>query len=97
VEALLGIDLGTSSVKCVLVSETGQVLAAAQREYPICTPRPGWAEQEPQAWWQATADASAEEVERLALDDERIKASIEGRRVRKVVVVGHKLVNVVAG
>ena len=59
-EALLGIDLGTSSVKCVLVSETGQVLGAAQREYPICTPRPGWAEQDPQAWWQATADASGE-------------------------------------
>ncbi len=54
---LLGIDLGTSSTKALVVSGEGQVLAGGAAEYPIDRPRPGWAEQSPAAWWQATATA----------------------------------------
>jgi xylulokinase len=46
---LLGIDLGTSSVKVLLLTEGGQVLGHGSGEYPINTPQPGWAEQDPQA------------------------------------------------
>ena len=51
---LLGIDLGTSGVKTLIVEETGRVVARATEDYPLLTPRPGWAEQEPAEWWEAT-------------------------------------------
>ncbi len=51
---LIGIDIGTSSTKSVLMDEAGVVLAVAQQETGISTPRPGWAEQDPETWWRAT-------------------------------------------
>ena len=53
----LGIDLGTSSVKVLLINEHGQVLGQGSEEYPINTPHPGWAEQDPQTWWEASVKA----------------------------------------
>jgi xylulokinase len=55
--ALLGIDLGTSSVKVVVYSTGGKILGLGSAEYPILTPQPGWAEQDPQHWWSATVQA----------------------------------------
>jgi len=57
VSQLLGIDLGTSSVKVLLATETGQILGWGSAEYPIHRPQPGWAEQYPDDWWQATVTA----------------------------------------
>jgi len=54
---LLGIDLGTSSVKVVLVTADGAVVASGSAEYPILHPQPACAEQEPAAWWQAVGSA----------------------------------------
>jgi xylulokinase len=54
---LLGIDLGTSSVKVLLVDSDGHVLAAASAEYPILQPQPQHAEQNPSDWWAATVQA----------------------------------------
>jgi len=51
---LLGIDIGTSGSKAVLVAPDGSVRAEATGEYPMAVPRPGWAEQEPEDWWQST-------------------------------------------
>lgn len=51
---LLGIDVGTTGSKALLVSETGEVVAAATTEYPMMTPQPLWAEQDPVDWWTAT-------------------------------------------
>lgn len=56
----LGIDLGTSSVKCALVSDAGVVVATSQVSYGIDRPHPGWAEQDPALWWSATAQAVQE-------------------------------------
>jgi len=53
-QALLGIDLGTSSVRAGLVTPSGDLVGTAAAEYPILIPRPGWAEQDPAAWWSAT-------------------------------------------
>jgi xylulokinase len=52
--ALLGIDLGTGSVKAVVVDLDGTLLGHGAAEYPISHPHPGWAEQEPNTWWEAT-------------------------------------------
>ncbi len=54
--SFLGIDLGTSAVKAVLVDDTGVCLAARERRYPIRQPQPGFAEQSPDTWWRATAE-----------------------------------------
>ncbi|MGI9861715.1 xylulokinase [Moorella naiadis] len=54
---LLGIDIGTSGTKAVLVEESGRVVASSYVEYPLSQPRPGWAEQEPEQWWQAVVAA----------------------------------------
>lgn len=51
----LGIDLGTSAVKCILVDDSGQVKSSASEEYPLFQPHPGWAEQNPEDWWAGTA------------------------------------------
>lgn len=51
----LGIDLGTSAVKCILVDREGQVKAGHSVEYPMAQPHPGWAEQNPEDWWNSTS------------------------------------------
>lgn len=57
---LVGIDIGTSGAKALAVDERGTVLARAHASYPLCTPRPGWAEQDPAAWWDVTTTVLTE-------------------------------------
>jgi xylulokinase len=53
----LGVDVGTSGVKAILVDTSGDVLASAITPLQLATPQPGWAEQDPDAWWAAAAAA----------------------------------------
>src|SRR6478752_5029434 len=55
---LLGIDIGTSGTKTLVCDEDGKVLATAMAEHPISSPKPGWSEQNPEDWWQATCKAT---------------------------------------
>jgi xylulokinase len=55
--ALLGIDLGTSGVRACLAGPDGNILGLGREEYPVSTPRPGWAEQDPETWWSAACRA----------------------------------------
>ena len=55
--ALLGIDLGTSQVKVLLCAPDGTVLGQGKAGYQVSTPRQGWAEADPEHWWQATCAA----------------------------------------
>ncbi len=59
VTELVGIDVGTTGVKAIAISPTGEVLGRAEEEYPLSIPRPGWAEQDPEDWWHATERALA--------------------------------------
>ncbi len=52
-DLVIGIDVGTSGCKSILVDTTGKVIASALEEYPLSVPRPGWAEQDPAHWWAA--------------------------------------------
>jgi xylulokinase len=54
---LLGIDLGTSSLKALLMNADGTVIGEASCPYLVNAPRPGWAESDPQDWWNAVAIA----------------------------------------
>lgn len=49
----LGVDIGTTSAKCLAVGEDGRVLAFARQGYPMTHPHPGWAEQDPEDYWRA--------------------------------------------
>ncbi|MGN6799587.1 MAG: FGGY family carbohydrate kinase, partial [Gaiellaceae bacterium] len=51
---LVGLDVGTSGVKGIALSADGEILAVAEEPYPLSTPHPLWAEQDPEDWWHAT-------------------------------------------
>src|SRR6185295_5255162 len=59
-DVFLGLDIGTSSVKSILVSAGGEVEAVASKPLSLQTPEPGWAEQDPEAWWTASGAAIRE-------------------------------------
>ncbi|MCA9055550.1 MAG: xylulokinase [Planctomycetaceae bacterium] len=50
----LGIDIGTSGTKTLAMQEDGQILAQTTVTYPLHSPKPGWSEQVPEDWWNAT-------------------------------------------
>ncbi|MGM9590156.1 MAG: xylulokinase [Faecousia sp.] len=56
----IGIDLGTSSVKLLLLNETGAILGEVSREYPLEFPQPGWSQQRPEDWKAAVLDGLQE-------------------------------------
>src|SRR5215207_9357718 len=56
---VVGLDVGTTAVKALALSDDGEILARAEREYGLSTPQPGWSEQNPEDWWRATEDALA--------------------------------------
>lgn len=53
----LGVDVGTSGVKAILIDETGAVVGDSIAPLEVSRPKPGWSEQEPSDWWEATLDA----------------------------------------
>ncbi|MDX6440902.1 MAG: xylulokinase [Gaiellaceae bacterium] len=57
---VVGIDVGTSGLKAIALSESGAVVARAERSYPLSTPQPGWSEQDPDHWVSAARDVLAE-------------------------------------
>ena len=63
----IGIDLGTSAVKLILMDETGAILRTVSKDYPLSNPQPGWSEQAPEDWWNAVCAG----VEALLADTDR--------------------------
>jgi len=49
----IGVDIGTSGTKSLIMNEQGEILAEATSEYPVLMPKPLWTEQDPEEWWQA--------------------------------------------
>lgn len=72
---LLGIDIGTSGTKTLLInaSKEGEVVASSTKTYPLYTPKPLWAEQEPEDWWQATIASVREVLQESGIDPKHIK------------------------
>jgi xylulokinase len=58
-DTILSIDLGTTGLKVAMVELSGRLLATAGAEYPIISPRAGYAEQDPELWWQALLESCA--------------------------------------
>lgn len=58
----IGVDLGTSAVKLLLMDETGKIEKIVSKEYPLYFPHPGWSEQKPEDWFAQTAEGIKELV-----------------------------------
>ena len=56
----IGIDLGTSAVKLLLMDSDGKIVNIVSREYPLYFPHPGWSEQKPEDWYAQTMDGIKE-------------------------------------
>ena len=69
----LGIDLGTTGTKAVLVDDRAAVVASATREHRLSTPKPGWSEQDPEWWWQSTTEAVRAVLEMVPNGPKRVR------------------------
>ena len=86
----IGIDLGTSGVKAILLNEQGEVLASSTAPLTVSRPHPLWSEQDPEQWWQATdramralgAQHSLREVKALGLAGQMHGATLLDRQQR---------------
>lgn len=70
---MIGIDLGTSGAKAVLLEESGEVKATAKSEYGLSRPREGWAEQDPEDWWGGIRGSVRSVVEKSGAEPERVE------------------------
>lgn len=69
---LLGIDSSTTATKALLVDDRGKVVGVASSNYPLSTPRPLWAEQDPELWWEATRQSISEVLKTSQVDPAEI-------------------------
>ena len=58
----IGVDLGTSAVKLLLMDASGKIEKIVSKEYPLYFPQPGWSEQKPEDWWSAVVEGIKELV-----------------------------------
>ena len=68
----LGIDVGTSGTKTLIMDPRGRVLAAATSEHGISTPKPAWSEQDPKDWWRATVKATKAAIAAAGVDGKSV-------------------------
>ena len=68
-EYFIGIDLGTSAVKLLLVDAAGKICSTVSRDYPLFFPHPGWSEQNPEDWWTAVQDGLKELTAGIDVND----------------------------
>lgn len=73
-DVLLGLDVGTTSLKALLCDAAGRVLATATAEYPLSTPHPGHSEQDPDDWVRAAHRAIPEVLARAGIAGSRVAA-----------------------
>ncbi|MEO0293154.1 MAG: xylulokinase [candidate division WOR-3 bacterium] len=69
----LGIDLGTSGVKALVMDERGEKIVTSTVEYPLYTPKVNWAEQNPAEWWEATVKAIKQVISKASISSFDIK------------------------
>ncbi|MEO1451540.1 MAG: FGGY family carbohydrate kinase, partial [Bacteroidota bacterium] len=90
----IGYDIGSSSVKAaVLDGDTGQIVAAAQypqEELNIHAPQPGWAEQDPQVWWDCVVQVTAQLCQHPEVRPEAIVAIGISYQMHGLVLVDHQ-------
>lgn len=86
----IGIDLGTSSVKLLLMQNDGAVLSSISKEYPVNYPKPGWSEQDPEDWLRQTLAGLAELLETEHADKGQIRGIGIGGQMHGLVALDDK-------
>ena len=84
---VVGLDLGTSSLKAVLLDERGVIVAGATRSYAMQSPQPGWAEQNPEHWWQACRGATTALLHDTGISGESVVALAVGGQMHGMVLI----------
>ena len=82
----IGIDLGTSAVKLILINDSASILKTVSKEYPLLSPYDGWSEQKPEDWWNAVC-AGMEELT-AGIDKADIKGIGTGGQMHGLVMLG---------
>lgn len=89
---LLGLDIGTSSSKAVLVDPSGAVRGVGRSEHPIDQPRPGWSQQRATDWWASATRAVKQAVESAAISTDQVQAvGLSGQMHGLVLLDDHAL------
>jgi xylulokinase len=70
----LGVDIGTSSTKTILITERGKILGEATASYPLSHPQPMWSEQNPNHWWRATVKTIRSVISQSGVAAKQVKA-----------------------
>lgn len=81
----IGVDLGTSAVKLLLMQEDGQVLRVVSREYPLYFPHSGWSEQNPDDWFNQTMKGIGQLLE--GFDKENVAGISFGGQMHGLVIL----------
>jgi len=84
----IGVDLGTSAVKLLLMQGDGRILKIVNREYPISFPKPGWSQQEPEDWYRETMAGIQELLE--GSDKTQVAGISFGGQMHGLVVLDEK-------
>lgn len=81
----IGVDLGTSAVKLLLMDEKGKIESVVSREYPLSFPQPGWSEQQPEDWYRQTVEGIRELVRDV--DKSRVAGISFGGQMHGLVIL----------
>ncbi|GHU63358.1 xylulokinase [Clostridia bacterium] len=84
----IGIDLGTSAVKLLLMDGTGKILNSVSKSYPLNFPYPGWSEQNPRDWFEATMEGMEDLLQNQ--DSCQVKALSFGGQMHGLVLLDEK-------
>lgn len=81
----IGIDLGTSAVKLLLMEENGKIVRVTSREYPLYFPHPGWSQQNPEDWYKQSMDGLCELLD--GIDKSQVAGISFGGQMHGLVVL----------
>ncbi len=81
----IGVDLGTSSVKLLLMDDDGNIVNTVTKEYPISFPKPGWSEQNPTDWYEKTVEGIKELISNI--DSSKVAGISFGGQMHGLVIL----------
>ena len=84
----IGVDLGTSAVKLLLMDEKGAIHKVVSKEYPLFFPQPGWSEQRPEDWFSQTMEGLKELV--ADCDRSQVEGISFGGQMHGLVILDEK-------
>ncbi len=87
---VIGIDLGTSAVKAILINQHGEMIASASRSYPLIQKKAGYSEQDPELWVSKTIEALAELFQQFAGDSHEIEGISYSGQMHGLVLLNEK-------